>query len=128
MRCIGLHVNVIGKIKMNPVELTLDKGLHVGELSKNGRGGSTASFYVDNKPIKLKLTQVATPFECSSYDRTSDGKSLDIRANAELVAFCERLDEELLWHASKLGCAESGYTSLLKIRRMRALHCCSDKR
>ncbi len=42
---------------------------------------------------------------------------MDIRANDELVAFCERLDKELLWHASRLGCAESGYTPLLRTQK-----------
>ncbi len=47
----------------------------------------------------------------------SDRKSLDVRANDEIVTFCERLDRELLKHASKLGCTESGYTSLLKAQK-----------
>ncbi len=117
MRCVGLHEIFLGKLKLNPAELKLDKGLHVGELSKNGRGGSTASFYIDNRPMKLTLKQCTTPFECRSYDRASDRKSLDNRANDELNALCERLDRDLLKPASRLGCAESGYTSLLKIQK-----------
>ena len=99
-----------------PADVTLES-FHVSEVVSNGRGGKTASLGAKNKPIKLTLRQCTTPFEVSSFDRVSDRKSLDIRANDDLVSFCARLDKELLKHASKLGCSESGYTSLLKGQR-----------
>ena len=100
----------------HPADVKLES-FHVSEVVSNGRGGKSASLSVQNKPIKLILRQCTTPFEVSSFDRTSDRKSLDIRANVEIVTFCERLDKELLKHASKLGCAEGGYTSLLKVQK-----------
>ena len=101
---------------MRPTELTLES-LHVGEVAQNGRGGKTASLNVQNKPIRITLRNCTTPFDVSSFDRVSDRKSLDVRADDEIVTFCERLDTELLKHASKLGCTESGYTSLLKVQK-----------
>ena len=93
---------------MRPTELTLES-LHVGEVAQNGRGGKTASLNVQNKPIRMTLRNCTTPFEVSSYmDQGGDRKSLDVRANDEIVNFCERLDKELLKHASKLGCSEGG--------------------
>ena len=39
---------------------------------------------------------------------------MDLRANDEAAAFLTRLDTELKKYAGKVGCAEGGYTSLLK--------------
>ena len=64
--------------------------------------------------MRLTLRNCTTPFEVSSYDRVSDRKSLELRANDETAAFLTRLDAELKKYAGKVGCAESGYTSLLK--------------
>ncbi len=91
----------------HPADVKLDS-FHVSEVASNFRGGKSASLSVQNKPIKLTLRQCTAPFEVSSFDRVSDRKSLDIRANDEIVTFCERLDKELLKHASKLGCTDGG--------------------
>ena len=98
---------------MNLSEISLDK-LQIGAVSQNGRGGKTASLSKDGKVLRLTLRNCTTPFEVSSFDRTSDRKSLDIRANDDIIAFADRLDTELKKYAGKVGCAESGYTSLLK--------------
>ena len=97
---------------MRPAEIQLDK-LQVGELTHTGRGKS-ASITLNKKPIRLTLTNCTTPFEVSSYDKTADRKSLDIRASDELQKFCKSLDAILLKHAATLTCTEGGYTSLLK--------------
>ena len=97
---------------MRPSEISLDK-LQLGEVSQNGRGGKSGSLSVNGKPLRLTL-RTTTPFEVSSYDRVSDRKSLDLRADDETAAFLTRLDTELKKYAGKVGCAESGYTSLLK--------------
>ena len=62
----------------------------------------------------MTLRNCTTPFEVSSFDRTSDRKSLDLRADDWTIGFVGRLDAELKKYAGKLGCAENGYTSLLK--------------
>ena len=98
---------------MNLSEISLDK-LHIGAVSQNGRGGKIASLGVDGKVLRLILRNCTTPFEVSSYDRVSDRKRLDLLANDETAAFLTRLDTELKKYAGKVGCAESGYTSLLK--------------
>ena len=98
---------------MRPSEIPLDK-LQLSEVSQNGRGGKSASLSVNGKPLKLTLRNCTTPFEVSSYDRVSDRKSLDLRADDETAAFLTRLDTELKKYAGKVGCAESGYTSLPK--------------
>ena len=72
-------------------EISLD--LHVGDVTQNGRGGKTASLSVNGKPLRITLRNWTTPFEVSSYDRVSDRKSLDVRADDEIVTFAERLDE-----------------------------------
>ena len=97
---------------MRPSEIYLDK-LQLGEVSQNGRGGKSGSLSVNGKPLRLTL-RTTTPFEVSSYDRVSDRKSLDLRADDETAAFLTRLDTELKKYAGKVGCAEGGYTSLLK--------------
>ncbi len=97
----------------HPADAKLES-FHVSEVVSNGRGGKSASLSVQNRPIKLILRQCTTPFEVSSFDRVSDRKSLDVRANDEIIAFCQRLDTELLKHASKLGCNAGGYTRLRK--------------
>ena len=68
---------------MRPTELTLES-LHVGEVAQNGRGGKTASLNVQNKPIRITLRNCTTPFDVSSFDRVSDRKSLDVRADDEI--------------------------------------------
>ena len=98
---------------MHPAEIALDK-LQVGEVTQNGRGGKTASLNVNSKPLRITLSRTTTPFEVSSYDKVSDRKSLDLRADSHTVAFADRLDTELKKHAGNVGCMESGYTSLLK--------------
>ena len=85
----------------------MDKLQH-GDVSQNG------SLSVNGKPLRLTLRDCSTPFEVSSYDRISDRKSLDLRADDETAAFLTRLDTELKKYAGKVGCAESSYTSLLK--------------
>ena len=97
---------------MRPSEISLDK-LQLGEVSQNGRGGKSGSLSVNGKPLRLTL-RTTTPFEVSSYDRVSDRKSLDLRADDETAAFLTRLDTELKKYAGKVGCAESGCASLLK--------------
>ena len=79
---------------MNLSEISLDK-LQIGAVSQNGRGGKTASLSVNGKPLRLTLRNCTTPFEVSSFDRTSDRKSLDIRANDDIIAVADRLDKEL---------------------------------
>ena len=91
----------------------MDK-LLLGDVSQNGRGGKSASLSVNGNPLRLTLRNCTTPFDVSSYDRVSDRKSLDLRADDETAAFLTRLDTELKKYAGKVGCAESGYTSLLK--------------
>ena len=98
---------------MHPSEISLDK-LQLGEVSQNGRGGKSAGISVNGKPLRLTLRSCTTPFEVSSYDRVSDRKSLDLRVDSHTIAFMDRLDSELKKYAGKVGCAESGYTSLLK--------------
>ena len=98
---------------MNLSEISLDN-LQIGAVCQNGRGGKTASLSKDGKVLRLTLRNCTTPFEVSSFDRTSDRKSLDIRANDDIIAFADRLDTELKKYAGNAGCTESGYTSLLK--------------
>ena len=106
---------------MRPTEFYLDK-LLLGDVSQNqnGRGGKTASLSVSGKPLRLTLRNCTTPFEVSSYDRVSDRKSLDLRADSHTIAFMDRLDTELKKHAGKVGCAEllkeqkEGYAPLLR--------------
>ena len=98
---------------MRPSEISLDK-LQLGDISQNGRGGKSGSLSVNGKPLRLTLRNCTTPFEVSSYDRVSDRKSLDLRADDETAAFLTRLDTELKKYAGTVGCAEGGYTSLLK--------------
>jgi hypothetical protein len=101
---------------MRPSEISLEN-LTIGDVTQNGRGGKSASLSVQGKPLKSTLRNVTTPFQVSSFDHSSDRKSLDIRADDEIIAFSDRLDAELKKYAGKLGCAESGYTSLLKQQR-----------
>ena len=98
---------------MRPSEIPLDK-LQIGDVTQNGRGGKSAGLSVNGKPLRITLRNCTTPFEVSSYDRVSDRKSLDLRIDCEMTAFADRLDAELKKCAGKLGCAETGYTSLLK--------------
>ena len=91
----------------------MDK-LQLGDVSQNGRGWKSGSLSVNGKPLRLTLRNCTTPFEVSSYDRVSDRKSLDLRADDALNVFANYLDTELKKHAGKVGCQESGYTSLLK--------------
>ena len=98
---------------MRPSEISLDT-LQVGELTQNGRGGKSASIHVNGKPLRVMISHVTTPFQVSSFDKVSDRKSLDVRADDETTSFVERLDKELKKFAGKIGCVDSGYTSLLK--------------
>ena len=101
---------------MRPTEISLDT-LQVGDVTQNGRGGKSASLSVKGQPLRITLRNCTTPFEVSSFDRASDRKSLDTRADAETIAFVERLDGELKKRAGKIACAEAGYTSLLKTQK-----------
>ena len=98
---------------MHPSEIEL-QNLKIGDVVANGRGGKSALFSVNGKPLRITIKNCTTPFECSSYDRTSGRKSLDLRADDGLSVFANYLDKELKKHAGKVGCQESGYTSLLK--------------
>ena len=98
---------------MHPSEIEL-KNLETGDVAANGRGGKSASLSVNGKPLRITIKNCTTPFDCSSYDKVSDRKSLDLRADDDTAASLTRLDTELKKHAGKVGCAESGYTSLLK--------------
>ena len=80
---------------MRPSEISLGTFLQVGDVTQNGRGGKTASLSVKGKPLRITLRNCTTPFEVSSYDRVSDRKSLDVRADDEIIAFVDRLDPEL---------------------------------
>ena len=86
----------------------------VSELIANQRGGKSATVLLNGKPIRLNLKSLTTPFECSAYDKESSRKSLDTRANDELQAWCQQLDKKILPFATKLGCKEANYKSLLK--------------
>ena len=70
---------------MHPSDISLDK-LQLGDVSQNGRGGKTASLSVNGKPLRLTVRNCTTPFEVSSYDRVSDRKSLELRADDETAA------------------------------------------
>ena len=85
---------------MRPSEISLDK-LQLGEVSQNGRGGKTASLSVKSEPLRITLRNCTTPFEVSSYDRVSDRKSLDVRADDETIALVGRLDTELKKYVGK---------------------------
>ena len=112
---------------MRPSEVSLDQ-MQVGEVTQNGRGGKTASISVKSKPLHTTLRNCTTPFEVSSYDRVSDRKSLDVRADDNTIAFVGRLDTQLNKYTGKVGCTESGYTSLLKQQKRRAAHRSSARR
>ena len=103
---------------MHPAQTSLAqtslKDLQLGEATLNGRGGKNASLSIKGQPLKITLRNATTPFQVSSFDHSSDRKSLDVRADAETTGFLERLDKELKSRAANLGCAEAGYTSLLK--------------
>ena len=98
---------------MRPSQTSLEN-LTIGDLTSNGRGGKSASLQVKSLPLRVILRNCTTPFQVSSFDHSSDRKSLDVRADAECIQFVERLDSELKKRAGKIGCAEAGYTSLLK--------------
>ena len=98
---------------MRPSQTSLEN-LTIGDLTSNGRGGKSASLQVKSLPLRVILRNCTTPFQVSSFDHSSDRKSLDVRADAECIQFVERLDSELKKRANKLGCAEAGCTSLLK--------------
>ena len=97
-------------LEMRPSEIDLK----VGDVAANGCGGKGASLSVNGMPLRITLRNCTTPFEVSRYDQVSDRKSLDLRADDDMVAFADRLDTEPKKYAGKVGCAESGYTSLLK--------------
>ena len=100
---------------MHPSEISCDQ-LQVGDVNQLGRGEQTASLSVNGKPLRLTLRNCTTPsFWVLGYDRVSDRKSLDMRADDEIVNSAERLDSELRENAGKVGCTENGYTSLLKV-------------
>jgi hypothetical protein len=89
----------------------------VGDLQSNPRGGKSAQVLADGKQIKLKLRGVTTPFPCTSYDKTSTRRALDVRTDPALKDFCARLDAALLPFAKKLTCQEAGYKTLAKAQK-----------
>ena len=93
------------------------KNVTVGDLQSNTRGGKSAQLLADGKPIKLKLRDVTTPFNCSADDQKSTRRALDVRTDAALRDFCAQLDKAVLPFAKKLTCAEAGYKSLAKPQR-----------
>ena len=95
---------------MQPADATVDN-LELGPLMSNARGGKTSNF---ERPVKLALKGVTTPFEVSSFDGTSDRKSLDLRSSPELREFCARLDQRLKTQGGQITCKPEGYKSLLK--------------
>ena len=105
---------------MRPSEISLDR-LKIGDVTVNARGGKTAGLSVNGKPLCLTLRNCTTPFEVSSFDRTLDRTSLDLRADDETMGFVGRLGAELKKYAGKLGCADRGYTSLLSQKEGYAL-------
>ena len=98
---------------MRPSQISL-KTVTIGDLQSNARGGKTAALLADGKPIRLKLRDVTTPFNCTAFDKQSTRRALDIRTDVALRDFCERLDNAILPHAKKLTCSEAGYKSLAK--------------
>ena len=96
-----------------PSEIQLTN-VTVGDLQSNPRGGKTAPLLADGKQIRLKLRGCTTPFACSSFDKTSTRRALDVRTDADLRDFCARLDKAVLPFARKLTCQEGGYKSLAK--------------
>ena len=97
-----------------PSEIQLTN-VTVGDLQSNPRGGKTAPLLADGKQIRLKLRGCTTPFACSSFDKKSTRRALDVRTDADLRdLFCARLDKAVLPFAKKLTCQESGYKSLSK--------------
>ena len=76
---------------MHPSEISLDN-VQIGDVSLNARGGTTASLSVNGKPLRMTLRNCTTPFEISSFDKVSDRKSLDLRADSHTIAFADRLD------------------------------------
>ena len=99
-----------------PSELPLTN-VTVGDLQSNPRGGKTAPLLADGKQIRLKLRGCTTPFSCSSFDKTSTRRALDVRTDADLRDFCARLDKAVLPFARKLTCQEGGYKSLAKSQK-----------
>ena len=85
--------------------------MELGPLVSNARGGKMTNF---SKPLKLTLKNMKTPFEVSSYDGTSDRKSLDLRSTPELREQCAEMDKDIKAQATKIGCKVEGYKSLLK--------------
>ncbi len=98
---------------MRPADHPL-QSVTCGDLQSNAPGGKTAQILSDGKQIRLKLRGVSTPFQCSSFDKTSTRRALDVRTDAALVDFCRRLDNVVLPFAKQLTCTEGGYKSLAK--------------
>ena len=98
---------------MRPSKIDLNN-VTVGDLQSNARGGKTAPLLAGGKPIRLKLRDVTTPFNCTAFDKQSTRRALDIRTDPALRDFCERLDKAILPLAKKLTCSEAGYKSLAK--------------
>ena len=99
MRCIGGHEIFPGKINEPPSRCET-RGLPCKRDSKQREGGKSASLSVQNKPTKMIIRRGTTPCEVKTYmDQGGDKKSLDVRANDETIAFCQRLDTELFKRA-----------------------------
>ena len=101
---------------MRPSQVNF-KNVTIGDLQSNARGGKSAALLADGKQIRLKLRDCTTPFNCSAYDKQSTRRALDIRTDASLREFCEKLDKAVLPFAKKLTCSEAGYKSLAKPQR-----------
>ena len=101
---------------MRPSEVSL-QNVTVGDLQSNPRGGKSAPLLVDGKQLRLKLRDCTTPFTCSSYDKTSTRRSLDVRTDAGLRQMCERQDAAVLPLAGQLTCKPDGYKTLAKAQR-----------
>ena len=98
---------------MHPSEVKLQH-VTAGDLQSNPRGGKTAPLLVDGKQLRLKIRNCTTPFTCSSYDKTSTRRSLDVRMDDGLRELCTRLDAGMIPLAHDFQCKADGYTSLAK--------------
>ena len=99
---------------MDPAQATCEQ-VALGQIVSNPKGGKTASFTCNGRPLKLLLKNMTTPFEVSSFTGTGDRKSLDLRASPDLAAFCERLDQKMKALGFALGCEQ--YRSPCKPQR-----------
>ncbi len=81
--------------KMHPSQVD-PKNATIGDLQSNARGGKTAQLLANGQQIRLKLLDVTTRFNCSSFDQQSTRRALGVRTDSALRDFCERLDNAVL--------------------------------